>query len=452
MGMMLEARALCINGAFIHQCILSKDGIDYIKRIASSGESKEYIMSALSLCKRGFYATESPEKIEAYIGTHLPPDYQLSNNITSKDSIADFLGAISDNYSSSSSKNKKHHSSSMTNEKKEGVDMKVVIQDESGSHELDVVSTSTLKVVLEGYAETRGLSIRSLRFSMNGKVSSQFEVKTGVLFLYAHISDILLYINAGEVMFLSQVGKKTLEALQVQAQDVIVVSDASAVQDTTINTSKQKDISSSSSKRSKKKHRRSKPRGNKVAPKKQALPTYATKDERSQEYLKIEHSKRLTKVHDDLEPYLKKIRQRLNNLSIQRNPAKTRHSKPKKTKELSLVDYTSCVPCVSGSKAGKTHFVVNVSGEPSNLYISSKKLSFPPTTTSLDLHGYTRIDATTKLNETLKVWIELAMKGSYPFVVQTVIICGCGNQYLREVVEEFIKTNKHVSNAPTKRR
>ena len=116
MGMMLEARALCINGAFIHQCILSKDGIDYIKRIASSDESKEYIMSALSLCKRFFYATESPEKIEAYIGTHLPPDYQLSNNITSKDSIADFLGAISDNYSSlSSSKNKKHHSSSMTN-------------------------------------------------------------------------------------------------------------------------------------------------------------------------------------------------------------------------------------------------------------------------------------------------------------------------------------------------
>ena len=178
MGMMIEARALCINGAFIHQCILSKDGIDYIKRIASSGESKEYIMSALSLCKRGFYATESPEKIEAYIGTHLPPDYQLSNNITSKDSIADFLGAISDNYSSlSSSKNKKHQSSSMTNEKKEGVDMKVVIQDESGSHELDVVSTSTLKVVLEGYAETRGLSIRSLRFSMNGKTGTFASLK-----------------------------------------------------------------------------------------------------------------------------------------------------------------------------------------------------------------------------------------------------------------------------------
>ena len=174
MGMMPEARALCSNDAFIHQCILSKDGIDYIKRIASSGESKEYIMSALSLCKRGFYATESPEKIEAYIGTHLPPDYQLSNNITSKDSIADFLGAISDNYSLSSSKNKKHHSnsSSMTNEKKKGVDMKVVIQDERGSHELDVVSTSTLKVVLEEYAETRGLSIRSLRFSMNGKYTS----------------------------------------------------------------------------------------------------------------------------------------------------------------------------------------------------------------------------------------------------------------------------------------
>jgi len=158
--MVKEARSLCINGSFIHQCILTS--IEYIMKIASSGESTEYIMSKLNYCAEGFYATETPEKIERYIGHHLPPDYQLSNNITSKESVMSYVNQINDDYSSTK-KNQKRGSATG------GESMKLILEDESGSRELEVNSTNTLKMILTEYAENRGISIRKLRFSMNGK-------------------------------------------------------------------------------------------------------------------------------------------------------------------------------------------------------------------------------------------------------------------------------------------
>ena len=129
-------------------------------KVASSGESIEYIMSKLNYCAEGFYATETPEKIEGYIGHHLPPDYQLSNNIT--ESVMSYVNQINDDYSSTK-KNQKRGSATG------GESMKLILEDESGSHNLEVNSTNTLKMILTEYAEKRGISIRKLRFSMNGK-------------------------------------------------------------------------------------------------------------------------------------------------------------------------------------------------------------------------------------------------------------------------------------------
>ena len=67
---------------------------------------------------------------------------------------------------------------------------------------------------------------------------------------------------------------------------------------------------------------------------------------------------------------------------------------------------------------------------------------------TLDLHGYTREEALHKLDEALKTWVDNAMRGQYPFVKQATIVCGCGSQVLSETVDEWIKTNKKVSNAP----
>ena len=149
---------------------------------------------------------------------------------------------------------------------------------------------------------------------------------------------------------------------------------------------------------------------------------------------------------------MKGIRQRLNNLLIARRQPKTRMGRRNSKVEppiLTWVD-TSCTQCISG-KGGKSHFVVQV-GEVQNLYKTSKLASqIPSNTPALDLHGYTKEEAMAKLDESLKQWVDTAMRGSYPFVIQVKIVCGCGGQILREVVQEWIKSSRNVSNAPKKR-
>ena len=104
-------------------------------------------------------------------------------------------------------------------------------------------------------------------------------------------------------------------------------------------------------------------------------------------------------------------------------------------------------------EAGKSHYAVQV-GEVHNLYKSTKPsakashYSSSGTSLKLDLHGYTRKEALTKLDETLKSWVDIAMQGSYPFVQPATIVCGCGNQILSETVHEWIMSNDKVSNAP----
>jgi hypothetical protein len=53
----------------------------------------------------------------------------------------------------------------------------------------------------------------------------------------------------------------------------------------------------------------------------------------------------------------------------------------------------------------------------------------------LDLYGCTREEAIARLTESLKKWVDTAMKGSYPFVITAVIVCGCGSQVLSETVK-----------------
>ena len=161
----------------------------------------------------------------------------------------------------------------------------------------------------------------------------------------------------------------------------------------------------------------------------------------------------LSKIHEELQPQLAQIRQRLNNLLIERSQPKIksarRHSKSVSLPTQSWVDIP-CTQCPDG-KAGKSYFVVQV-GEVGNLYQTRKLSSYSPSNTpTLDLHGYKRDEALEKLDESLKLWVETAMKGSYPFVMQVNIICGCGNQILSEVVQEWIKSKKNVSNAPKQR-
>ena len=105
-----------------------------------------------------------------------------------------------------------------------------------------------------------------------------------------------------------------------------------------------------------------------------------------------------------------------------------------------------------GGRVGRSNFVVQV-GEVQNLYKTTKSSTLAShqsqsSVPTLDLHGCTREEAIAELNEILEQWVDTAMKGSYPFVITAMIVCGCGTQVLSETVQGWIKSSIQVHNAP----
>lgn len=77
----------------------------------------------------------------------------------------------------------------------------------------------------------------------------------------------------------------------------------------------------------------------------------------------------------------------------------------------------------------------------------NKNEHFQPKFT-LDLHGHSKAQTLAVLDANLPSWINTAMKSDHPFIVPVEIVCGKGDQVLCEVVEEWIKSQKQVANAP----
>jgi len=112
------------------------------------------------------------------------------------------------------------------------------------------------------------------------------------------------------------------------------------------------------------------------------------------------------------------------------------------------------VSCVSnpasdglGGKAGKTSYQINV-GINDNLYFTSKSQVRRRSSATIDLHGFTKSEATEKLDEVLPSLVDEAARGSYPFVISANIVCGGGSQELSETVATWIKKTRCVANAP----
>jgi hypothetical protein len=168
------------------------------------------------------------------------------------------------------------------------------------------------------------------------------------------------------------------------------------------------------------------------------------------------HSMILTRLHEEVQPRLSDIRTKLNALDLQRQPPKSRSICSEKCMKEVPNDQTLPGDGIGG-KAGKSYFVVQV-GEVENLYKTTKpSSSLAPSlrqgqssVPTLDLHGCTMEEAILRLNESLKVWVDTAMKGYHPFVITVVIVCGCGSQVLMETVREWIKSTSQVRNAPKK--
>jgi len=356
--------------------------------------------------------------METYLQKGLPKEYQHMMasfvNISSPDNVMNYVGQIGDDWSSSTPKTYQKPTSKTSN----GEQIQLILVDainENEQHSFDIGSSTTLKTLFNDYAEKRGISLRSLRFSYNGKT-----------------------------LFLSSAGNKTPDEMNMRDEDVIVAHDTSASQgpkspSPTSNSQKKVKKSKNSSKSSKGKGKKKKQNKHQVSVK------------TTLEEYKAQHSKLLSKLHEEAEPRLKEIRTRLNSLDLERQPPKKKKTnKRKKKSKVCPLDLQMLPSSGVGGKAGKPYYAVQV-GEVQNLYKTTKHSQLSSQAYSpaeLDLHGCTKEEALAKLDESLKLWVDTAMQGCYPFVIPATIICGCGSQVLSETVEKWIKSTRNVCNAP----
>ena len=278
-----------------------------------------------------------------------------------------------------------------------------------------------LKWLFSDYAEERSASLRSFRFTYKGRT-----------------------------LFLSSVGKKTCKEMGWVSGSEVLVINLNAIEEEE-NTSNK--ASSSNQKKTTFPKSTKKRSNGKQKKKKKKQPIVI---EKSEEDLKVEHSKQLGKIHEEAELVrFKDIRQRLNNLLLVRSKPKSKSVK-KRCKSTSLDPLPLELMSSSsseglGGKAGKTHYNVLV-GDVSNLYKTRKgSSSIQRQQRQLDLHGMRQEQALDALDKNLPAWYNTAMSGSYPFVVPVEIVCGGGAQILSEVVELWIKRNDQVANAPQAR-
>ena len=124
---------------------------------------------------------------------------------------------------------------------------------------------------------------------------------------------------------------------------------------------------------------------------------------------------------------------------------------PEQIKPTPQGSYESTVPGSGGlgDEAVNGSVIVNV-GEIQNLYKTSKrsKLHNSRPRDEVDLHGLNPEDARKKLDDSLPIWIDAAMKGEYPYVIRVMIIHGKGKQILSDMVEQWIKDHRQVVKAP----
>ena len=295
-------------------------------------------------------------------------------------------------------------------------------QEEEEEVSIKITKSTQLKIPFNQYAEGRRLSLRSFRF-----------------------------VYGGNTLFVSSVGKQTPIDLGMEDGDVITVINLEAGKEEGVDVEKKPVVAKAAVKQKKsssKKRTKGKQKKKRAS---QPLVIQQTEVE-----LKVEHSKLLGKVHEEAESQFKLIRQRLNNLVLERSKPKSKKKHKAPLQSISQVVNTTPSSLGLGGKAGKTHYTIQV-GEVSNLYKTSKRrrsrspLTNQQKTLKIDLHGLTRQESLKSLDDSLPIWQERAMSGSYPFVVPVEIVCGGGSQVLSEVVEQWIRNNDQVANAPKTR-
>lgn len=158
------------------------------------------------------------------------------------------------------------------------------------------------------------------------------------------------------------------------------------------------------------------------------------------------HSLALSRVLDELGPMLKDIRISLNDLTLQKSKPKVKQTnKTEKREIMQPASMRVVIDDCFGGKAGKIEYQLYV-GDVASLYKTPKVHSDRLIT--IDLHGHSKDEAFEKLDGSLPLWIDAAMKGEYPWVIPVNIICGRGSQILSEAVRHWVQNRANVANRP----
>ncbi|KAL9188248.1 hypothetical protein ACHAXT_006626 [Thalassiosira profunda] len=409
-----EAKALILNGAYMQECARQQPVADICN---DRGQDEDVILRQLPLYRDALLVVQSKQSIERFLDRMLPPDYRRRMSFASQTStgqknniVQDYCSFISNDWGASSSP-------ASAKRQTKGVDnstVAVVLIDSNNSTErtLTIEASSTLKKVFTRYAEERGASLRTLRFTHQNKL-----------------------------LFLSSVGNKTPEQIGIKNLDTIYVS---SVASPSTAVSDSEGSTESTQRKTAKANRKSKAKGKRRQRSTQAAAVTDTYEED-----KIRHSNQLSRVFDEAQPTLKAIRQELHSLAMERTLPKQKQAGQKKATACAMEPVCNPPTNGLGGKSGRTQFVVHV-GESQNLYKTTKRSSRSvrqrPIVT--DLHGLTKEEALSKLDESLPRWTDVALKGAYPFVVPVTIVCGGGSQVLSEIVATWIRRNESVANAP----
>jgi DNA-nicking Smr family endonuclease len=405
-GKLTEARAMVLNGYFLKQIqTVSMEQLAQIDRERRIVNDEEYFKKTLPYYYTACKAIQSPMTMETFLTNSMTQNYQRMMNFASKAAngpVTEYVELISNDWT--------HDRHQKTAGKDDECKIRVRLTDEVGKddREISIGVSCPLKSLFNEYAEERNVSLRSFRFSYQGKT-----------------------------LFLSCAGTKSPSDLGMKGDGtVIVVSQVSSSEETTPRPKESTKSKSSSSKKNKNKKGKSK---HKASP-----PDLHRSESMSREQLKLEHSKILTVLFTEVEPKFKEIRRRLNLLALER-------TKPKQKRSRVQPQQPVINPSTEGlgSKAGKTQYVVQV-GESANLYKTTKAgISSPPLRAiTIDLHGQTKAQVQSTLETSLPIWNGIAMASAYPFVIPIQIICGGGNQILSQTVEDWIRSNENVANAP----
>ena len=443
-GAYSNAKTMTICGAFFKQCQSVGTPIGVMKTMAPLHIKDETNPVELPHFFQGLKASRDQSAMSAHLQSVLPMKYTKMLGVTKHDKHTpsiEYCDIVGRDWNNGNARPKRRQAAS-----DDDTEITVVFRGDDGSSKDEVMvakRSDVMRNIFNQFAETSGASLRSQRFSYQGSM-----------------------------LFLSSVGNKSLDQMGLQDNDVIEVTSLVSVREPAPAA-----CAPSPSKKKAGGKKKSQRKNNGERSKRQtAEPKYVAN---SSEQDKLAHSLKLTRVIEEMEPRLKLIRQQLNcsmlkvsatfrylelSRPVAQRPvffffffnqlltAKRQSSKIKKLRPRSKSpDSVAFVPNPAsdglGGKAGKTSYQINV-GVNDNLYSTSKNQGRRRSSATIDLHGFTKSEATDKLDEVLPSLVDEAARGSYPFVISANIVCGGGSQELSETVATWIKKTKCVANAP----